>query len=84
MVLGSTKSDCFNLNVTGKVIPSFSGVKLLWITIDNEWKFKKLINSVGKHLLRFILKEIIGDIYELKKHGYLLMHLLTVNLIIYI
>ena len=36
MVLGANKNDCFNLNVAGKVITSFSEVKLLGITIDHE------------------------------------------------
>ena len=46
MVLGANKNDCFNLNVTGKVIPSSSEVKLLEITIDYDLKFKKRINEL--------------------------------------
>ena len=36
VVLAANKNDCFNLNVTGKVIPSSSEKKLLGITIDYE------------------------------------------------
>ena len=39
------------------------------------------MNSVGKHLISFMLYREYGDIYQLTKQGYLLMHLLTVNLI---
>ena len=41
------------------------------------------MNSVGKHLisLKKLNNRIKGDIYQLTKQGYLLMHLLTVNLI---
>ena len=46
MVLGVNKNDCFNLNVTGKVIPSSSEVKLLRFAIDYELKFKKHINEL--------------------------------------
>ena len=42
MVLGANKSDCFNLNVAGKVILSSSEVKLLGITIDYELIFKNI------------------------------------------
>ena len=44
MVLGTNKNDCFNLNVTGKIIPCSSEIKLLGITIDYELKFKKHID----------------------------------------
>ena len=36
IVLGANKSDSFNLNVAGEVIPSSSEVKLVGITIDYE------------------------------------------------
>ena len=41
IVLGTNKNDCFNLNVSSKVIPSSSVLKLLGITTDHELKFKK-------------------------------------------
>ena len=81
MVLGANMNDCFNLNVAGKVILSSNEVKLLGITIDYELKFKKHINELCRkasyklHALQRI------RIYKLTKQGYLLMHLLTVNLI---
>ena len=46
MVLGTNKNNFLNLNVAGKVIPSSSEVKLLGITIDYEFKFKKHINEL--------------------------------------
>ena len=45
MVLGGNKNDCFNLHMTGKVIPSSSETKLIGITIDYDLKFKKDINE---------------------------------------
>ena len=39
------------------------------------------MNSVGKHLLRFVLYREQEDFYWLTKQGYLLMHLLTANLV---
>ena len=39
------------------------------------------MNPVGKHLMSFMLYREQGDIYQLAKQGYLLMHLLTVILI---
>ena len=35
-----------NLNVTGKIIPGSSEVKLLGITIDNQLRFKKHIKDL--------------------------------------
>ena len=56
MVLGPNKIDSLNLSVVAKVIPSSSDVKLLWITIDYELNSKNtLMNSVGKHLISFML-----------------------------
>ena len=83
MVLGANKNDCFNLNVAGKVIPSSSEVKLLGITIDYELKLKKniLMNSVGKHIVSSTLYREHRDIHKLTKQYYLLMHLLSVDLI---
>ena len=81
MVLGLNMNDCFNLNVAGKVILSSNEVKLLGITIDYELKFKKHITELCRkasyklHALQRIRR------YKLTKQGYLLMHLLTVNLI---
>ena len=67
MVLGANKNDCFNLNVTGKVIPSSSEVKLLGITIDYELKFKKHINELCRkasyklHALQRIRRDLSVD-----------------------
>ena len=82
MVLGVNKNDCFNLNVAGKVIPSSCEVKLLVITIDYDLKFKKHINELCRkasyklHALQRIRRYLSVD-----KANYLLIHLLTVNLI---
>ena len=82
MVLGANKNDYFNLNVAGKVIPSSSEVKLLGITIDYDLKFKKHINELCRkasyklHALQRIRRYLSVD-----KANYLLIHLLTVNLI---
>ena len=42
------------------------------------------MNSVGKHLMSFMLYREKGNIYQLTKQNYLLMHLLTVNLIMHL
>ena len=39
------------------------------------------MNSVGKHLISFVLYREYGDIYQLTKQSYLLRYSLTVNLI---
>ena len=46
MVLGENKNDCFDLNVTGKIFPCSSEMKLLGITIEYGLKFKKYINEL--------------------------------------
>ena len=67
MVLGVNKNDCFNLNVTGKLIPSSSEVKLPGFTINNELKFKKQINELCRkafyklHALQRIRRYLSND-----------------------
>ena len=62
MVLGLKNIALFSLNVNGKIIPSSNEVKLLGITIDNQFEFKKhmeeLINKASYKL--HALKRIRG------------------------
>ena len=83
MVLGANKNDCFNLNVAGKVIPSSSEAKLLGIRTDYKLEFKKHINELCRKASYKLhaLQRIRRYFYQLTKQGYLLMYLLTVNLI---
>ena len=68
MALGANKNDCFNLNVTGKIIPCFSEMKLLGIKIGYELKFKKHINELCRkasykfHALQKIRRHLFVEI----------------------
>ena len=48
MVLGVKTIVHFTINVNGKIIPCSNEVKLLGITIDNEFKFKNHIKDLCK------------------------------------
>ena len=55
MVPGAKNMAPFRLDVTGKIIPCSNEVKLLKITIDSELKFKKHIDDLCKHLIKYML-----------------------------
>ena len=77
MVLGPNKIDSLNLSVVAKVIPSSSDVKLLWITIDYELKFKKHINELRRkashklHALQRIRKYLSIDKAKLLANAFI-------------
>ena len=48
MLLGVKNIVYLTINVNGKIIPCSNEVKVLWITIDNELKFKKDIEDLCK------------------------------------
>ena len=58
MVLRTGKINSYNLFIDAVKVSSFSEVKLLEVTIDNQIKFKKHIKySVRRPLINFMLLE---------------------------
>ena len=82
MVLGVKNIVHFTINVNGKIIPCSNEGKLLGITIDNEFKFKKHIEDLCKKASYkpHALRRIRGYL-TVERQGYLLMHLLKASLI---
>ena len=80
MLLGVKNIVHFTIN--GKIIPCSNEVKLLGITIDNEFKFKKHIEDLCKNASYKLhpLRRIRGYL-TVEKARYLLMHLFIASLI---